>query len=233
MTFPVQYAYLALGLLYLIFWLILFLSRRDLRREMLISSLLAGFLAIILEPFFLKDYWTPELINGWSVGIEDFLYGFAIGGIANVLYEEFFKKRFIRKRSERYHWRFLLILYIVSFSVLLLGREFWGLNTMYATLGALGAAFLSIMLFRPDLARDAIWSGILFTMITALVYIPVILSFPDFITSFWHLKNLSGILLGGIPLEEFLWAFMFGLVAGPFYEAWAGLKLRKVRYSKL
>ncbi|MSU56363.1 MAG: hypothetical protein EXS51_03605 [Candidatus Taylorbacteria bacterium] len=230
--FPIQYAYLALGLMYLIIWGALFTYRRDLRKEMLVSSLLAGLLALLLESLFLEDYWTPQLFNGWSVGIEDFLYGFTIGGVASVLYEAFFKTRFIRKKSHAYHWRFLLVLYAISFTALFIGREVLGFNTMYAALGSLGAAFLSIVFFRPDLVREAIWSAILFTALTVLVYIPVLIIFPHFISSFWHLSNISGLLLGGIPLEEFVWAFMFGLVVGPFYEAWAGLELRKVRRSK-
>src|SRR3989338_11300363 len=218
MIIPVQYAYLTLGLAYLAFWIALFLYRPDVRREMFISSTIAGILALVLEPFFRADYWAPELFNGWDVGIEDFLYGFAIGGIASVLYEEVFKKRFIKKKSHKYHWRFVFILYAASFFSLFIGRQWWGLNSMYSTLCALAVAFFLIIFSRPDLVRDSVWTGILFTAITLLAYIPTLILFPNFISSFWHLQNLSGATLAGLPLEEILWAFMFGLVAGPFYE---------------
>ena len=227
MIIPVQYAYLTLGLAYLAFWIALFLYRPDVRREMFISSTIAGILALVLEPFFRADYWTPELFNGWTVGVEDFLYGFAIGGIASALYEEVFKKRFIRKKSHTYHWRFVFILYLASFVSLFVSRQLWGLNTMYATLGALAVAFFLIIFFRLDLVRDSIWTGILFTVITLFAYIPTLILFPDFVSSFWHLQNLSGAMLVGLPFEELLWAFMFGLVAGPFYEVWEGLRFRK------
>ncbi len=38
----------------------------------------------------------------------------------------------------------------------------------------------------------------------------------------WLLPNLSGVLVAGIPVEELLWAFGVGMVAGPFYEFFTG-----------
>src|SRR3989338_6459320 len=92
---------------------------------------------VTARTFFVQDYWDPLLVFGSTVGFEDFLYGFSIGGIASVLYEVFFKRRFARKFTTAHHWRFLLCIYALSFAVLFMGRQVWGLNTMYATFGAL------------------------------------------------------------------------------------------------
>ncbi len=223
-----RYAYLALDTVFLLFWFFLFLHRKDLRKEMLVSSIMAGVLAVCFEFFFIKDYWTPILWNGWAVGLEDFLYGFAIGGVASVVYEEVFKKRFTLKKSHTHHWRYLFLLYLISLPVFFLARELLGVNTMYSILGSFIAAVVYIMFLRSDLWRDALWSGVLCLCITFLAYMPVLVIFPDFISAFWHLENISGVLFFGVPLEEFIWAFTFGLVVGPFYEWWLGMRLKKL-----
>jgi hypothetical protein len=228
--FSVQYAYLSLGLIFLLFWFTLFLRRKDLRNEMLVSSVITGILGVCFEFFFIQDYWTPILWNNWAVGFEDFLYGFSVVGIAAVAYEELFRKRCTKKRSHTHHWRYLLFFYFISLSVFFVAREFLGVNTMYSALGSFLAAFTFMMFVRSDLWRDALWSGVLFLGITFLAYLPILLVFPDVVSTFWRPENISGILIFGVPLEEFLWAFIFGLVAGPFYEFWAGLRFNKSKF---
>src|SRR6516225_7258785 len=76
----------------LLLWGIIFLLRPDLRRRMLWVSLLLVPLAPIGESFFLLDYWRPPLIlpiwyHGMAYGgLADFLFIFALGGIATAAY---------------------------------------------------------------------------------------------------------------------------------------------------
>lgn len=65
-----QYAYLIGNLFFLTVWVILFLYRRDLRRKMLIMSLVIAPMGPISQLFYLRDYWQPQLFNGWLIGIE-------------------------------------------------------------------------------------------------------------------------------------------------------------------
>ena len=71
-----SYAYLIGDLLLGFFWLFLYLFRKDLRHELLITSFVFGVCGPISEIIYLRDYWKPELLFGNSIGIEDFLFGF-------------------------------------------------------------------------------------------------------------------------------------------------------------
>lgn len=98
-----RYAYLIADLVLLLVWIALFVVRKDLRKEMLIMSLCVSPMGPIAEFFYLRDYWHPALFNGWTIGIEDFIFAFVIGGIASVVYEEFFKRKYMRKNLRHHH----------------------------------------------------------------------------------------------------------------------------------
>jgi membrane protease YdiL (CAAX protease family) len=51
--------------------------------------------------------------------------------------------------------------------------------------------------------------------------------FRGIIQNWWNIKNLSGILIFGIPIEELMWVFSWGFVAGPTYEFITGLRFKK------
>jgi len=41
---------------------------------------------------------------------------------------------------------------------------------------------------------------------------------PGYIERVWSLGNISGVILAGIPLEEYLFAFTFGMLWSSYYE---------------
>ena len=86
---------------------------------------------------------------------------------------------------------------------------------------------LLIYYFRRDLFIDGLMSGIFLAITMFLAYLIFLYIFPNAIQKWWFLNNISGILILGIPLEELLWAFSLGLVAGPTYEFITGLRLQK------
>lgn len=222
-----QYAYLLGSLLAFPVWIALYLHRKDLRKEMLMASLCIGVAALLTESIFHKDYWRPEIFNGWSVGIEDFLYGFFLGGIASVIYEEVYGKQYSKRHNRKHHWGILLIpLSILSTVAFSLGIFATNLNTMYAALAALSVTIIFISYYRRDLIVDSIMSGLLmgsFTFIGFLIFLEI---FPGVVQKWWLTDNLNGIFVLGIPSEELLWAFAIGAAAGPFYEFFMGLKFK-------
>ena len=42
--------------------------------------------------------------------------------------------------------------------------------------------------------------------------------FPEVVNKFWNLETVSGILILGVPLEELMYAFTFGMVWSTIYE---------------
>jgi hypothetical protein len=64
---------------------------------------------------------------------------------------------------------------------------------------------------RPDLWRKMLASGVLFFLLYFVVFVLFDQAFPGYVAAVWDLKAVSGILLWGVPLEELLFAFTFGL----------------------
>ena len=85
------YSYLLMDFGFLIVWLILYFLRKDVRKVMWFVSLPLGFMGPFLEYVYVNDWWRPLTITGTLLGIEDFLFGFGIGGISAAIYEELFK----------------------------------------------------------------------------------------------------------------------------------------------
>ncbi|KAF0236691.1 MAG: Uncharacterized protein FD167_4513 [bacterium] len=78
-----KYAYL-IGVLSILFpiWLFLLIRRKDLRKEILLTSIVIGLLGPFSELLYLRDYWHPETIGTYPFGPEGFLFGFLLSGIA-------------------------------------------------------------------------------------------------------------------------------------------------------
>lgn len=225
--FDYKYAYL-LGNLFLLLpvWAVLFWLRPDKRKEMLIVSLLTGFAGPLSELWYLQDYWNPETFNGWPIGFEDYLFGFGIGGIASVAYEVFSRRYYMRKKDHRYKWLSFLLPVSIAFLALFNVLFFSGINSIYASIIAFLAVAAVFIFFRPDLARDALLSGLVMGLLMFLGYMFFLAVFPEAIERFWQLKNLSGVLVRGVPIEELLWAFGLGMIMGPAYEFFTGRRLK-------
>ncbi len=76
-----KYVYFIGAAIVLVFWLVVFLFRKDLRKEMLLMGGLFAFLGPISEYFFFQDYWQPILMFSFkifniTIAIEDVIFGF-------------------------------------------------------------------------------------------------------------------------------------------------------------
>lgn len=219
-----QFSYLIGSISFLIIWLIFYLWRRDLRKPILVMSLIFGISGLIAEFWYTIDWWSPLTILNTRIGIEDFLFGFVVGGISSVVYEEIFKKKIkSRKTNEKIkERRNRLILYPFVALAILLPFSFYilKLHTFYASIiGLLGAT--SIIWFRRrDLIVDSLFSGFLLMIISFLFFWISELITPGWVNYAWHLENLSDIIILKAPLEDLIWFFLTGLFIGPLYEYW-------------
>ena len=50
--------------------------------------------------------------------------------------------------------------------------------------------------------------------------------FPEAAPAFWQARHLSGLMLGGIPVEEIVWSGVVGFAIGPLYEYMREIKLK-------
>lgn len=228
-----QYTYLIGVMIVLTLWLILFLYRKDTRKEMLIISLFFGVAGSLVEMIHVLDWWRPLTITNTTVGIEDFLFGFGIGGIASVIYEHVFNKRVkikkvkeIKEQKRNINFLFLLaLLFILFFG----GFFIFNLNSFEAMLVSFIIPILIIYIKRKDLIKDSLVSGILVLMASIIGYHILNLITPGFFDEFWLFQNIGRVIVLGIPLEEHIFYFLAGALLGPLYEYWKEGKLINIK----
>jgi hypothetical protein len=178
----------------------------------------------LTEPIFVPEYWNPpslfELAQRTGFDIESFIFSFAIGGIAAVLYNGILHKRMGELSfAERHQWRhrghrWALAVPFVLFPIL----YFLPWNPIYAGIAAMMLGAIAAVLCRPDLKSNMLVGGVLFLVIYTVFLLGLKWSAPGYIEQVWNLKDLSGILIYGLPLEELMFAFSFGLICAGLYE---------------
>lgn len=223
------YAYLFGDFFFLFIWGILFFWRKDLRKEMFAMSI-AGACIAPLAFVFLLDYWSPEyILGGFPIRIEDFLFAFSVGGIGAVLYESVVRKSHAimperRAFAHQINGIFLLTLSIAAFLM-------WQfrINSIYANYIIFFILFFFMIFQRRDLLLHAFFSGVLVAALMFLFYQVWIPLNPGIIQHWWKLNNISGVLIAGVPLEEIIWGFAWGMSGGILYEYICGFRLRSLR----
>jgi uncharacterized membrane protein len=82
---------------------------------------------------------------------------------------------------------------------------------------------------RKDLVMTSLLSGVLMALVSFPSYLLVVLISPNWIDHTYLWWGLSGTRFIGVPIEEFIFWFLSGLVFGPFYEYWQGERLKAMR----
>lgn len=220
-----QSAYLIGALIFGLVWLIFFWRRPDLRREMIVLSLLAGVMGPLSEHFYLQDYWQPRYWFPASIKFEDFLAGFFLGGISAVGYEVIWRRHHSCACDLKTTWVLPLATAVGLISLIGLFHGL-GVNSIYASILSFLLTAGIILTSRRDLWPAAVGSGLTLAAVMFIFYLIYQRIYPGIIQSWWRLKNISGILLLGVPIEELVWGFSWGLVAGPLYEFAAKVRLQ-------
>lgn len=224
-----QYSYLIGTLMLLAIWLILFFWRKDTRKEMTLISIIFGIAGLIVDPIYSSDWWFPLTITDTMPGIESFIFGFSVAGIASIIYEDIFRKKLkIRKKNRRigikedinYFTISLLLAGIFLFNYFVLK-----LNSFYSSIPAFLIPLFIIFYKRKDLVIDSVISGVLLVIISFVFYIIPEILFPGWINSSWNFQILSGITILKVPIEDLIWFFLAGTFIGPLYEYWQEGKL--------
>ena len=228
-----QYAWLIWSLFILLFWLIIYIVKKDIRKIMLTASWWTMPLGLT-EPLFVPEYWNPpslfNLAQTTGFDIESLIFSFAIGGIGCVLYNIVTKSKLQPiEEAEKSHKRHRFHKYIMSVPVLVfLGMAlFTNLNHIYCGVAGLFAGAITALWCRPDLKLKIWVGGILFTILYFIYFTSLRLVYPDYVEMVWNFNQISGILIVGIPLEEYLFAFTFGMYWSSLYEHTHWFKLVK------
>jgi hypothetical protein len=119
------------------------------------------------------------------------------------------------RELQRHRWhRGALFIPIVTF----LGLYWLPWNPIYPALVALAAGGVATALCRPDLARKELVGGGIFLGFYAVFMTALLVFVPGYIERVWNLPQLTGIGILGIPVEELLFGFTFGVYWTSVYE---------------
>jgi hypothetical protein len=218
-----KYVWLTWSSAFLLPWLGLFLWDRRYRKVMAWASLLTMPFGLS-EPLFVPRYWNPpslfDLAQRTGFDIESLIFCFGIGGVSAVLYniatDQDLKpigsgERW--RRRHQYH-RAALFAPIVAFPIFYLLP--W--NPIYPAIVAMALGGAATVACRTDLKSKTLIGGGLFAAYYAVFMFLLEWSAPGYIARVWNLPALSGVIVAGIPLEELLFGFAFGMYWSGIFE---------------
>jgi len=229
--FSGEYAYLILDGLYAVVWCCFFFLRKDLKKELCMVTLLSAPLGYT-DPLY-YDYWRPEFFFPIfsRAGLESLLWAGLVSGVGAVSYELLAKRRTYQARQLSPGWMgraWLAVSATSAVLILYIGTRLLGLNSAYVSICGFLVMTIVIVVWRRDLLRDALMSGVALATITLLVYQVWLVLYPSAFSDYWQVQNLSGIFIVRVPIEELAYTFAWGTVIGPFYEFIEGFRLRKL-----
>ncbi len=229
-------AWLVFSLILAGIWVIIWIVKPLLRKEMIWASILTTPFGLT-EPLFVPEYWNPpslfNLAATTGFDIESLIFCFAVGGIGAVLYEFVIKVKHQKMNKKEMHCkrhRFHILALTSPLLVFLPLLLFTHLNPIYSASIALFVGSIAAMLCRSDLKNKIIIGGVLFLLLYFVFFLSFTLVYPHIVQQVWNLQAISGILILGIPLEELMYAFTFGMLWSSVYEHILWYKLNyKVR----
>jgi hypothetical protein len=128
-------------------------------------------------------------------------------GIMAVAYEVLLRRRLYKiKLGHRHIGGFAALLFVAFVTSWL----FWGvgITSFYASTIALISTAVIIFWGRRDLILDGLCSGVLMTAISASFYVTILYISPTWIQQTYHWSALSGILIQGAPIEDYIFWFL-------------------------
>ncbi|MBU0646050.1 hypothetical protein KJ611_01045 [Patescibacteria group bacterium] len=214
-------------------WVFVLLLSEETRKEQLVMSVIG----LVLSPAILLMAANNE--RNWaglmSLGYEDFLFSFAMFGIAAVIYQAAtgrqakpIKRRRRKLKNRALHWlAHLLIISGLWLLMSLLANLIFALNPFQAFMVGGLLIGLYIVADRRDLMINAVFSGLFIAiLIFALEKVFLLKLFPEATQGFMNLGQAAGPTLAGVPLAEIFWAAIVGFTVGPLYEYVRYLRLK-------
>ena len=208
---------------FLIPWIALYALNVKSRALMWRTSAVTALLGLT-EPIFVPRYWNPpslfELARRTGFDVESLIFAFAIGGIGAVLYNTLRRQVLVpvsdaerRQSRHRFHRAALFVPF-----ALFVPLYFLPWNPIYPGIVCLVIGAIASVLCRPSLSGKTLIGGFLFLGLYTAFMLGLKWLNPGYIEQVWNLQALRGGLIYGIPLEELLFGFAFGLYWTGAYE---------------
>lgn len=220
---PDRYVWFVWSTAFLVAWVAVFVVFPRQRQVMTWASVLTAPLGLT-EPLFVPDYWSPpslfDLARTTGFDIESLIFSFGMGGVGAVIYDLLTGRELttvvdVERHSSRHRWHgWALIAPFASFPILYSLR--W--NPIYPAIAALLIGAVAAVLCRPDLIRKTCVGAVLFTVYYSVFLTGIEWTAPGYIGRVWNLGALSGLSVGGLPMEELVFAAAFGAYWSGIYE---------------
>lgn len=218
-----HYVWLIWASAFLLPWVALYASFPSFRPVMWRVSAVTALFGLT-EPLWVPEYWSPpslfELAQRTGFDIESLIFCFAIGGIGAVLYNALTQRGFVpldeaERASPRHRYH-----RVAFWSPYVLFAVLYGFpwNPIYPAVISMSVGGIAASICRPDLKVKGMVGGAVFMGLYAVFMLGLEWSAPGYIAQVWNLAALSGVLIGGIPIEELLFGFSFGWYWAGLYE---------------
>lgn len=217
-----RYSYFVYSLIFFGMWAILFGLRKDLRRKMLLFSLVVTPMGPISELWFLRDYWQRPTITGMNISIEDFIFAFAIGGIVFSIYPIFFSKGIESDHSYPKRSWLLFVFPLVTLFFMLFFTNLLKVNSIFSSAASFLVLSILIWFLRRDVIKPSLLSGFFTLIIFLSVYQGMRLIFPDYLHNWCNGCNPTKIRILEVNIEELIWDFSWGILGSVIYLAIRG-----------
>lgn len=199
-------------LIWLAFWFQADTARRKVMLQVSAITGLTGF----AEPLFMSVYWDPpsvfDLNDRIGFDIESVVFTFAGGGIAAAIYTVLRKMSPITASDRRCSHPFQIFALLVPIPVFVVVVATTNMNPIYITIVALFAGAAAACLCWPGLIPKIFVTGLLFMGLYFAGFVTFNAVFPHYIPQVWNMGALTGVMVTGVPLEELLFAFSYGLM---------------------
>lgn len=228
-----KYIYFVGNVIFLMIWLVFFAKRKDLREEMLFLGIIFAIMGPLAQGlWYTKDWWNPVTITGTSVGIEDVMLGFTNAGIASVLFETVFNRKYSRKikismKAITKALPRMIVLSLILVIPIFIGFYLFKTHSFIANISGFLLATGYILVNRPNLLKDSVITAALMPFVALPVFIVIYILDSNYIELVWQLRNLSGVIILGAPLEDLIWYSAVGLFIGGLFEFVFDYKLKE------
>ncbi len=175
------------------------------RRPMLLSALICAPSAALGLLF--RLYWHPPKIFGLSVGVEDLIFAFSMGGLAWWVAAACRRKDFqppVPFKPSLVRYLSGIILGISAYIAL----NLIGIGLIWSIYGSIYALGFFLLMRQAGKWLTSLVGAALFALAYGLIFNGYQLIWPNLL-DLWNLPALSGV-IWGVPLEEWSWALGFG-----------------------
>ncbi|NOQ55947.1 MAG: hypothetical protein GQ477_04035 [Nanohaloarchaea archaeon] len=203
------------------FWLIFYIFRYDLRKKILLTSIIGGILGFT-EIFFVPNYWNPQfqVIRIFdNLFLDSLLFAFFLAGFSSVIYQFIFRSPLFK--VDKIKTKLLLIPPIIFLLHLFISE----INVMVFSFGSMLIGAFIFYFSDKKLGKPMLLNGLFTFIFFMIMYIIFWQLFPLLIISY-NYEVLSGINIFRIPIEELLFFFAIGTNFCLIYEILENSKLK-------